>query len=312
MKLEQVYVASYKGQNIDKISKLKMSEDEKQTFYHDIHSEFETKCTQEIEAFNSEVYFEPRPYFVEMNFEKGETSFEKKLKKFQSKIEVVISDPNREDILIDTTYRLFLLTINDETKNKKYIVISKIPSRKQITHKKFMIVSTSLDVEYIELEKGIPVFESITAIYCCEEKQFRIFNIAEFDSILFDHTALKEEAKEKLKELKSGDFSLYDYKINGVNDEYISKLGTRHFKVLTAYNPSIYSQKITKEQFKKAVQHSRISKENRIEIVDGTIKIKNQGQFNILISALSERLLLDLLNNKIKTAFTESEYSKES
>ena len=62
-----------------------------------------------------------------------------------------------------------------------------------------------------------------------------------------------------------------------------------------------YSSRINKSQFKDAVTHAAIDENHRLKIEEDTINIENVEQFKILISALSERLLLDLLKNKVRT-----------
>ena len=116
-----------------------------------------------------------------------------------------------------------------------------------------------------------------------------------------DNAALKAQAEDKFGKLINGEIIVLDYQIKGISENYFNDLNIRHYKSLSAYSSITFKENITKENFIKAIQHESIPEEQRLQINGSQINIESKDQFKILISVMSERLLLDLLKDKIKT-----------
>lgn len=303
LKLSYAYVATYKGRNIDRISSLRMSILEKTSFFDSIKEDFHFKISEELEEFSPNVFYEPKPYFFDCSEDRHDSDYQKNIIKLSRKLEDLRNRRNLEDdmISLESNYRIFTVLLENENRDPVYFIINKIPNRKQIKHKQFLLIKPSYDVEFVKIEHGFPVSEGIAAIYDIENKQIKVFKNEEFDQIIYDKSTLKKQAEEKFKELEENKFEILNYKIKGIDKEYFDKLNVRHYKALNSYDSKNYSSRINESQFKDAVTHAAIDENHRLKIEEDTINIENVEQFKILISALSERLLLDLLKNKVRT-----------
>ena len=302
MKLNFVYVVKYTGNKIKKIDSLELGEKEKINILNSMKKHLEKSFHQKLPAFNVNMYFQPEPYSYTVLNEESDNLEEhaKTIHELVKQLQELLKNQKKEKAIVDgtTKYRTFLFNVEHE--GNTYFVMNLIPGRKSIEHKKFIITKKN-EMRYVELDYGLPLPEEPAAIFDSKKNIISVYKAEEFDKILADNAALKAQAEDKFGKLINGEIIVLDYQIKGISENYFNDLNIRHYKSLSAYSSITFKENITKENFIKAIQHESIPEEQRLQINGSQINIESKDQFKILISVMSERLLLDLLKDKIKT-----------
>lgn len=296
--INNVFLGVFMRNSLRSVHLLYFSSEEIMKIKSSVEKQITELLSMDLEKFTIEMIFEPREYRLEKeNMNKIE-------KEFCREVEDLIYNSHTRDFskLKSAKERAVFITFSIE--NLDYVAIFKIPRGGILENKKFLMYEKK-EAQFIEEKKGIELPNQITAIYFSKNQSFLVKSLHDFDELLLSHEVKTELAKKNFEFLQNGSLKISGLPVTGLQENWFGNLKYRELLALYRYDENEMND-FTSDQIAAAVNHHSIPNENRLEVKENTIIIKDQSQMVTLVYLLSNRILMNLITREsnIKASLT--------